>query len=65
MMNEYRITWAFTPMRQNPTRVNFIEAEDQLKAKAMLIDKIERSEGQTLGFYTCDVVKPKAVEPGA
>jgi len=54
-MNEYRITWAFVPMSQNPTRVNFIEAEDRIKAKVALVDKIERSEGRTLGIYTCEI----------
>jgi hypothetical protein len=54
LLPEYRLTWAFVPMSQNPTRVSFIRAANPVLAKLAVTRHIERTEGRILGFYTCE-----------
>lgn len=54
-MKEFRITWAFVPMRYNPTRVSFVTAASPQDAEGILKDHIERTEGQAMGVYTVDL----------
>jgi hypothetical protein len=42
-MTEFRVRWAACPTSQNPTRVNFVEADDEATAKALLTDHVQRT----------------------
>jgi hypothetical protein len=44
-MKEFRCIWQQCPHSQHPRQITFIEATDELTAKAILKDHIERHHG--------------------
>ena len=53
-MKEFRITWAYVPTSMNPTRVNFVVADNPNDARQVLVNHIERTEGRKMSIHSVE-----------
>lgn len=54
-MNEYRVSWQLQPHCNHPRKVNFVMAESENNARAVITDYIERTVG--MGMKTIHSVE--------
>ena len=52
-MNEYRVIWQNQPHCNHPRRVNFVMAESENNARAVIADYIERTVGISMKTIHC------------